>query len=160
MVGALISPFGSAGVHLRLTSLFANNPKLGSFMRSMLHVDGRDLTFTDEPDGWHKAVFDILALTFGDNGVTVDQIGRTHSIRAKGKTYDRIVNDGFTYNIIVPIKKPGAYQLRTALRDESSERIGSATQFIEVPDVKKNRLTLSGILMRGVPPQLLKKGAS
>ena len=160
MVGALVSPFGSAGVHLRLTSLFANNPKLGSFMRSMLHVDGRDLTFTDEPEGWHKAVFDILALTFGDNGVTVDQIGRTHSIRVKGKTYNRIVNDGFTYNIIVPIKKPGAYQLRTALRDESSERIGSATQFIEVPDVKKNRLTLSGILMRGIPPQLLQKGPS
>jgi VWFA-related protein len=55
---ALSSPFGSAGVHVRLTSLFGNEPKLGSLMRSMMHVDAADLTFADEPDDWHKAVFD------------------------------------------------------------------------------------------------------
>ena len=50
----------------------------------------------------------------------------------------------------VPIKKAGAYQLRAALRDESSQRLGSASQFIEVPDIKKNKLLLSGILLRGM----------
>src|SRR5262249_25623538 len=48
MVAALASPFGSTGVHLQLTSLFANDPKEGSFMRSFLHIDGHDLTFTDD----------------------------------------------------------------------------------------------------------------
>ncbi len=43
----LISPFGSADVPIRLTSLFANDAKAGSFMRSLLHVDGNALTFTD-----------------------------------------------------------------------------------------------------------------
>jgi VWFA-related protein len=157
MLGALTSPFGSAGVHLRLTSLFANNVKLGPMMRSLLHIKGRDLTFTDEPDGWHKAVFDVLAITFGDNGMVVDQIGRTQTIRAKGKAYDNVLNDGVVFNIIVPIKKAGAYQLRIALRDVPSQRVGSASQFIEVPDIKKKRLTLSGILVRGVSPQLFQK---
>jgi len=157
MISALVSPFGSAGVHLRLTSLFANDEKAGSIMRSFLHVNARDLTFTNEADGWHKAVFDIMAVTFGDNGNVVDEIGRMHTIQLKGKTYDRVLKDGFTYNITVPIKKPGAYQLRTALRDEVSERVGSASQFIEVPDIKKNRLTVSGILMRGVPYDVYKK---
>jgi hypothetical protein len=157
MVGALASPFGSAGVHLRLTSLFANDPKLGSFMRSMVHVKGSDLTFTQEADGWHKASFEILALTFGDNGVVVDQISRIHNMRVKGKTYDRVLNDGFTYNLTVPIKKAGAYQLRTALRDIPSERVGSASQFIEVPDIKKNRLTVSGIVVEGMPVQVYQK---
>ena len=159
LIGAITSPFGSAGVHVRLTSLFINDAKLGSVMRSMLHVKARDLTFTDEPDGWHQAVFDILAITFGDNGVVVDQISRTHTMRVKGKTYDRVLNTGFTYNLIVPVKKAGAYQLRTALRDAPSQRVGSSSQFIEVPDVKKNRLALSGILMSGMPPQLLQKNA-
>jgi VWFA-related protein len=150
MIGALTSPFGSAGVHVRLTSLFANDAKLGSIMRSMLHVNGRDLTFSDEPDGWHNAVFEILAVTFGDNGVVVDQIGRTHTIKLKGKTYERVLKSGFTYDIIVPIKKAGAYQLRTALRDVASARVGSASQFIEVPNIKKDRLTLSGLMVKGV----------
>lgn len=147
---ALTSPFGASGVHLRLTSLFANDPKAGSFMRSMLHIRGRDLTFTDEPDGWHKAVFDIVAVTFGDNGVVVDQLGRTHTIRVKGNTYERILKSGFTYNVTVPVKKAGAYQLRAVLRDVSSNRLGAANQFIEVPDIKKNRLTISGILASGM----------
>jgi len=159
LLSALASPFGSAGVHVRLTSLFANDAKLGSVMRSMLHVRASDLTFTDEPDGWHQAVFDILAITFGDNGVVVDQISRTHTMRVKGKTYERVLNAGFTYNITVPVKKAGAYQLRTALRDTHSQRVGSSSQFIEVPDVKKNRLALSGILMSGMPAQLSQKNA-
>ena len=78
-------------------------------------------------------------------------------MRVKGKSYERILNDGFTYNITVPVKKAGAYQLRTALRDVPTQRVGSASQFIEVPDMKKNRLALSGILMSGMPPQLAQK---
>jgi VWFA-related protein len=144
---ALFSPFGSAGVHVRLTALFGNYPQLGSLARAMLHVNAGDLTFTDEADGWHKASFDVVAVTFGDNGNIVDQTSRTHGLRVRGASYQSIMKDGFVYFITVPLKKPGAYQLRAALRDHGSERVGSASQFIEVPDVKKNRLGLSGIVL-------------
>lgn len=150
MIGALVSPFGSSGVHLQLTSLFGNDAKAGSIMRSMLHIDARDLTFADEPDGWHKSVFDIIAVTFGDNGVPVDQVSRTHTVRVRGETYKRVLRDGFVYVVTVPLKKPGAYQLRVALRDTDSDRLGSASQFIDVPDIKKNRLALSSIIVRGL----------
>jgi VWFA-related protein len=157
MVNALTSPFGSAGVNLRLTSLFVNDLKAGSVVRSMVHVQASDLTFTEEADGWHKAVFDILAVTFGDNGVVVDQAARTQTMRLRGDVYQRVLKDGFTYDVIVPIKKSGAYQFRMALRDAASNRIGSASQFIEVPDVKKNRLILSGLIMKGVPRETYEK---
>ena len=150
MVGALVSPFGASGVRLRLTSLFANDPKLGTVMRSFLHIDGRDLTFTKAEDDWETIVIDIMAITFGDNGVVVDELGRTQTIRLKGKVLEGVKKNGFTYNLIVPIKKPGAYQLRTSLRDNGSDRIGAATQFIEVPDIKKKRLLVSGILVKGM----------
>jgi VWFA-related protein len=152
MIGALISPFGSSGIHLQLTSFFSNVPEAGSLMRSMLHVEARDLTFTDEPDGWHKAGFDILAVTFGDNGVPVDQVSRTHTMRVRGETYKRILRKGFVYDVTVPLKKAGAYQLRVAIHDSGSERIGSAGQFVDVPDIKKNRLALSGIIVKGISP--------
>jgi hypothetical protein len=129
-------------------------------MRSIVHVNARDLTFTEQPDGWHQAVFDVLAITFGDNGVVLDQLARTQTLRFRGKTYENILKEGFTYNIIVPVKKPGAYQLRTALRDTGTERVGSASQFIEVPDLKKNRLALSGIMMKGMSFQSFNQGGS
>lgn len=146
---ALTSPFGATGVRIQLTSLFGNDAKAGSFMRSMLHIDARDLTFTDESNGMHKCVFDLLAIIFGDNGAAIEQNGRTYTIEMSDESYKRALRQGLVYNVIVPIKKPGAYQLRMALRDTSTERIGSASQFIEVPDVKKNRLTLSGVVLRG-----------
>ena len=156
VLAALTSPFGSADIHVRLTSLFANDAKVGSIMRSMLHVKASDLTFKEEADGWRTSTFDILAYTFGDNGIVVDRLGKQYSVKVKGKTYERIMKDGFTYYLTVPVKKPGAYQLRTALRDVASERVGSASQFIEVPDIKKNRLTLSGVVLNGVSPQIYK----
>jgi hypothetical protein len=52
------------------------------------------------------------------------------------------------------VRKPGAYQLRTAVRDANSERVGSASQFIQVPDVTKGHLTLSGIVLRSNPGQM------
>jgi VWFA-related protein len=149
MIGALVSPFGSSDVRLQLTSLFTNDAKTGSLMRSMLHIDARDLTFTDEPDGWHKSVFDILAVTFADNGVPIDQVSRTHTVRVRDQTYQRVLRDGFVYAVAVPVKKGGAYQLRVALRDTDSQRVGSASQFVEIPDLKKNRLELSGIAVNG-----------
>jgi VWFA-related protein len=160
ILNALVSPFGSAGVHLRLTSLFANDPKLGSFMRSLLHIAASDLSFKQDPDGWFRADFDIVAVTFGDNGNVVDQVGKTHTIRLRGETYKRVLRNGFVYFVTVPIKKAGAYQLRIALRDHGSERVGSASQFIEVPDVKKNRLTLSSVSISGIDPATLKTAQS
>ena len=144
---ALISPFGAAGIPIRLTSLFANNAETGSFMRSFLHVDGSALTFTDEPDDWHQAQFDVVAVTFGEDGNIVGEVSRVDRLRVRGEAYQRVLKAGFVYLVTVPIKKPGAYQLRVALRDQTSERVGSSSQFVDVPDMKKRRLELSGILL-------------
>jgi VWFA-related protein len=156
LIAALTSPFGASGVNVRLTSLFANDAKVGSLMRSFLYIKGSDLTFVEEPDGWHKTVFDVVAVTFGDNGIPLDQIQKTFTIRAKGKTYESAVRDGLNYNLLLPIKKPGAYQLRAAVRDMATSKVGSASQFVEVPDIKKNRLTLSGLLVNGMPLEVFK----
>ncbi|HEY5839632.1 MAG TPA: VWA domain-containing protein [Pyrinomonadaceae bacterium] len=146
---ALVSPFGATGVHLQLTSLFANDPKQGSLVRSILYIDPRDLTFTEEPDGKRKCVFDLMAITFGDNGVPIDQVGRTYTIVLRDDEFKRVMREGLVYYATVPIKKPGAYQLRVSLRDSSTERVGSASQFIEAPDIKRKRLVLSGLIIRG-----------
>ena len=145
---ALASPFGATGVHLQLTSLFANDASAGPIMRSLLYVDPHDLTFTEEA-GFHRTTMDVMAITFGDNGVPVDQIGRTYQIKLTNDDYNRIIKEGLVYYVTVPVKKPGAYQLRVSLRDSASERVGSASQFIDAPDIKKKRLALSGLVVRG-----------
>jgi VWFA-related protein len=157
LMAAITSPFSTGGLRLRLTSFFGNVESIGSYMRSMLHIDANDLTFTKEPDGTRKATIDVIAITFGDNGQIVDQIGQTHNLRLPEDVYAQALRGGFNYTITVPVKKAGAYQLRVALRDAPSERVGGASQFVEVPDIGKNRLTLSGIAVSGVDPAKLKQ---
>ena len=147
---ALASPFGATGVHLQLTSLFANDPSAGSIVRSLLYIDPGDLTFTEEA-GFHRTTIDVMAITFGDNGVPIEQIGRTYQLKLTEDDYKHIMRQGLVYNLTVPIKKPGAYQLRVSLRDSASDRVGSASQFIDAPDIKKKRLALSGLVVRGQP---------
>lgn len=153
MTAALSSPFGAGGVTLRLTCFFSNEAQLGSYVHSLLHIDANDLTFVKQPDGKHQATFDVLAYTFGDNGVPLDSLSRTYTMTVNNDAdLAKLRTDGFIYTITVPIKKAGAYQLRLALRDTATERTGAVSQFIETPDLKKDRLALSGLIVQaGLP---------
>ncbi len=157
IMSALSSPFSAGGISLRLNALFGSGAKQGSFVRSLLHVDAKDLKFTNEPNNTKKAVFDVLAVNFGDNGVPVDQISKTYTLTLKDSQYQNFLNEGFVYQFTFPIKKAGAYQMRVALRDHTSEQVGSASQFIEVPNLKKERLTLSGIVLENLSSEQFQK---
>ena len=149
LYGAIISPFFSGGVNVRLTSLFVNDAASGSFMRSLLHINAGDLVFTKQTDGSYVANIDVLAVTFGDAGQVIDSVDRTDAVRVEASGYEKVLRSGFDYIVNVSIAKPGAYQLRMAVRDASTEKVGSASQFIEVPDLSGGRLALSGLVLSG-----------
>jgi VWFA-related protein len=144
---ALQSPFGENQIHVRLTTLFAQSPTTGSFVDAMLFVDAKDLKFTDQPDGWHKAVIDVQAVTFGEDGQAVDSSSKSYTLQYKDAAYQNALKNGIVYNLQQPVKKPGAYQLRVALRDADTEQLGSASEFIEIPDVSKGKLVLSSVVL-------------
>jgi VWFA-related protein len=144
---ALSSPFATGDVRIRLTTLFAHNSKEGSSINAMLHFDANDLTFTAGPDGMRTAEIDIAAVTFDVDGHQIDGASKTWRFRLPEATYQELLKKGVVYSIRVPVKKSGAYQMRVVLRDGTSQHIGSATQFIEVPDVKSGKLALSGIML-------------
>jgi VWFA-related protein len=149
LTAAVTSPFTSGDIHLRLTSLFGNDLQTGYYVRSLLHIDARDLLFTDEPGDWKSTAIDVAAITFGDNGIIVDQSIQTYTMRLRSENLEQALRSGIVYTINLPLKKPGAYQLRTAVRDSNTELIGSANQYIEVPNIGKGRLALSSLALGG-----------
>jgi VWFA-related protein len=149
---ALTSPFSAGGIGLHLTPIWGNDPASGSQLRVLLHVATQDLTFSPQPDGSQVAVLDFLAVSFGSEGRVVDQFSDSQSINITKDAYQRMVDEGLVFILNVPTKKAGPVQVRVAVRDARSERIGSANQFIEVPDLTKNNLVLSGIYLSGAMP--------
>ncbi|MGI9034715.1 MAG: VWA domain-containing protein [Pyrinomonadaceae bacterium] len=154
---ALLSPFGATGINLDLYSVFYNDEKNQNFIRSFMRIDAKDLKFTPQADGKYKAAFDIIAMTFGDNGIPIDQTAKVYNIQLDENTYQEVLQKGLIYDVLLPVKKPGAYQFRIALRDEGSDKIGSASQFIEVPDINKKNLTLSNLIVKNFSPMEWKK---
>jgi len=152
LFAALTSPFKSGEIKLRMTAQFGYDQVRGPFTQSLVYIDAHDLTYQEKPDGSRQAVIDIMAFTFGDNGKVIDHNDRAYSIQVGAKEFQRALKEGLVYIVTLPAKKPGAYQLRIAVRDHATEKVGSANQFIDIPDVKKGRLALSGMTIRGVRP--------
>jgi VWFA-related protein len=147
LLAAVGSPFNTGELRVQMTCQFFQDPKGGAFINALLHIDARDLTFEETVNGWRKAAFEVAAFTFGDNGRPIDQSDRIYSVNMSDEDYKRTLKTGIFYRVNLPIKKPGAYQLRTAVRDHTSKKLGSANQFIEVPDAKQGRLALSGLIV-------------
>ena len=92
----------------------------------------------------------MLAASFGDNGQLIDQLGKSYTLTVKGETYNKILTDGFVYDFTFPVKKAGGYQYRVAIRDAGDGKIGSASQYVDVPDLKKNKVTASSIVLENM----------
>jgi VWFA-related protein len=149
LLRALTSPLSSGSIPLSLTPLFGNDAQTGSFVRALIHVDARALKFTEEPGGTRRASVEVLAVTLGESGKPLDQADGVETIRVAPADYEKLLTNGLRYTLKVPIKSPGAYQLRVAVLDEASEQVGSANELIEVPDLGDRRLALSGLVVSG-----------
>ena len=147
---ALSSPFAVSDINLSLNTIFKSDAKDLNSVSSFVYINAKDLKFSDEAENKKKAIFDILAVSYGTGGIPLDQLSKTYTLTLDNENYQRITKDGFVYYFTFPIKKPGAYQMRVAIRDHNGEKVGSASQFIEVPNVKNNHLTLSGIILENL----------
>ncbi|MBS1810956.1 MAG: VWA domain-containing protein [Acidobacteria bacterium] len=155
---ALYSPFGARDLSMQMTSFFFNSDKGGSFVRSLLHIDASKLNFTDAGNGEKSAKLEIVTFTFDENGRIIENRGHAFGLNFDEARYKAAMMQGFVYQHDTPITKPGAYQFRMVIRDATAEKLGAAGQFINVPDLTKNRLALSGLTLTGrlrpdQPPQ-------
>ena len=146
---ALMSPFAAQDINLDYTAFFANDKVAGSVIRSFLYLNANDLTFVTANDK-HETNIELHGVIFGDNGTVVDQTKHTSTISLVDEDYERVLREGIRIRFDMPAKRPGAYQLRVAARDVASSRIGSAGQFVGVPNLKNKQLAASGIVLRGV----------
>jgi len=149
LIAALQSPAGTDGIRLRLTSLFTNEPRSGSSMRSLLHLDARDLTFSQKDGGDWLANIDVVAVTMGIDGAMASEVTKNQTIRVSESKYQQFLQDGLIYEMDLPVKKAGGYELRIAVRDAETGKLGSAREFVEVPNLENNSLALSGLVVSG-----------
>jgi hypothetical protein len=133
---------------LHATNLPGYAPGRGMFVRTVLHVDARALTFSTDASGTRTATADLVGLVFNSDGAQVDSITTGFDVRLENAAAEHAIENGLVYTARVPIQKPGGYQLRFAVRDRRSGAIGSVGGFVNVPDVTGGAFAISGLVLR------------
>jgi len=140
---ALESPFQSSGLKMEIQSGFLNARRNIAAIRTTMVLDGRDLELTGPPI--HRAgVIHLIVRAFAVNGDQVPGgIDQTLRIDLAPDGYERALKYGLIYAALLPVAKPGPYQVRAACRDENTGKVGTAGEFVVVPKLKG--MALSGI---------------
>ncbi len=146
LAAALESPFRPSGVGMDIQSGFLNARKNDSFIRTAVILDGRDLAMSG-PSMHRTGVIHLMVRAFAVSGDQVrGGIDQTLRIDLNEEGYERALKYGLIYTALLPVDKPGPYQVRAAFCDESTGKMGAASDFVVVPKLKG--LALSGIVFQ------------
>jgi VWFA-related protein len=146
LASSLESPFGSSVVDLHLRSSFLSARNNEWLATVSLWVDAHDLTLAG-PVYNRSGIIHLLVRTFGVSGGVLDGgIDKMLRVSLNEEGYTRAMRYGLVYSTTLEIKKPGPYQVRAALLDQASGNIGTASQFLSVPNITKRNIALSGIV--------------
>lgn len=146
---AMMSPFAKNEIRLRMTGFHVEDPKAGPLVTALVHVDAKDLTFAKADDGRFHSMLEVLSVTFGAEGKIESQNAKQFDMSVGDETeLERVRKNGVVYTVYHPAKKPGGFQMRIGMRERGSGKLGTASQYVEIPNVKKAGLTLSSLLVQ------------
>lgn len=170
---ALLSPFRSGDIDVRLTASLGYDAQDGAYIQSLLHIlpTGVDFQEVEGRPDCRKADIEVLTspepLDF--DKVPTGRIDGNHARIQVCKNLDGILHDGIVVAVRNQIPVPGAYQMRAAVRNmEAGDQesigtkglirrggttpehvpIGSANQLIDVPDTRRQDMVLTGITLQ------------
>lgn len=135
-------PNGALPTMLSLTYL--NTPSNQTVLTSSIQIANRGLNYGT--DGKQPAAIKLAGVILNDKGKIASSFKNQLNVNpVNGRESDA---SGVIYNEHTPLA-PGIYQVRVAARDEKSGHVGSAMQFVVIPDLATRQLTTSSVLLGG-----------
>jgi VWFA-related protein len=146
---ALASLVPLAAIPVRLSADFVSAGRAGGQVVVSGHVDVSAVPF-ERVEGRRVATVEAVAVVYDEAGnVAANLQSERAAMQLTDTTYAQALQAGLDYRKVAALK-PGLYQVRLAVREEAAGKLGSASQWIEVPDLDKGKLTLSSLFfLRG-----------
>jgi VWFA-related protein len=142
---AMLSPLQYDELQVNLTSGYVYDPAGQYLLRAWVQLPGRQLAVLRDKDGESYVSLETYATTTGFDGLVRNSDRMNHHIPLTNQEILSIREHGLRFSVTIPAKDPGAYFVRLAVKDQGSSKIGSAYQYIEIPDLKKEGLSLSDL---------------
>ena len=142
LLAALASPHPHRSLPTSLSVGFVKNAASGLTLQASMQIERDAFNFTRSGAG-EKAEVDVI-------GAAIDDRGLIYSFKQVLTVLPHTVPEALETPVMWGQQltvKPGLYQVRVAVRDRQTGRSGSATQWIEVPAVDQNRLSMSSLFL-------------
>jgi VWFA-related protein len=152
IVRAAMSPLAKRDVDLAARLQYRFLPDSRAQLDINLLVNANQLTFKQDTDKNYLANFDIVGFMMNSMGKTEGGFSQTVTAKLSESDYKRALTTGISYTAHADLP-PGTYQLRGVVRDSETGKLGSVSQYLEVPDLTKKRLTASSVFLFGVSTQ-------
>jgi VWFA-related protein len=141
-IGAL---YAEKELPTRLVLSYIDTPENGSMMMASMKIEGSTLKM-EQTGGKASAIIDVMGAIIDAQGKQLGGFRERLTVVPAGSmpTSARLPDINYSYRSSL---KPGLYQVRVAARDNASGQIGSATEWIEIPDLSKQRLSMSSLIV-------------
>jgi VWFA-related protein len=150
---AILAPFADRGLPISSSLTWTMTGDNKQTMNVALQVSGSAITFENDKDK-RTAVVQVVGSVYDDQGKAGGGFSERLTVHAPTGETDSSATPDIVYNYPLTLP-PGLYQVRTAVRDEKSGKIGNARQWIEIPDLSTHKIVLSSLIvserMMGVP---------
>jgi VWFA-related protein len=109
-------------------------------------VETTTLPFARQRDR-HQATIETVAVVYDETGAVASTLPTERTtLDLTDADYEQVLKRGIPYQRVAELG-PGRYQVRLATREDSTGLLGSAWQWVEVPDLTPRRLTLSSLFL-------------
>ncbi|MGD9588903.1 MAG: VWA domain-containing protein [Pyrinomonadaceae bacterium] len=146
---AIASPFSEPGIDIRPTLLTGRTEKEGPYIRLLFHLSGSDLALVPDGTG-RKGSIDVVAVILDEKARVAAEFNRTYPIRVPAAGVATVERGGVSFVTDIPLKKAGIYSARIAVRNNTSKKLGSAGEVIEIPEAKSGEIRIGGLVATGL----------
>jgi VWFA-related protein len=142
----LASPMQQSGLTFTVQAAPFKNTQKEASVALAIEIDGNRMEFAKQPSGVFANKVELSLFSINDAGKAQRGTRSEVDLTLKPETVDRVRAGGIRLNSRLDLA-PGRYQVRVGARETLGGQTGSVFYDLEVPDFRKERLMLSGVLL-------------
>jgi VWFA-related protein len=141
---ALTEFYPRQAIPLQLSLIYLDVPSSGTVLTTSVQAFTEVLSYGAQ--GAEPARLTIEGVVLDDQGKPAASFRTGLKVNPPSEEGGRWRSSNVIYNHPSPLK-PGLYQVRVAARDERSQLLGAASEWVVVPDLSTRRLALSSLIV-------------
>jgi VWFA-related protein len=149
IIRAAMSPLAKREVDVSGAIQYRFVPDNRAMIDVDLRIDASKLDIKQGDDGKYETSLDVVGFVVNRLGKTEAGFSETLSAKLTPDEYKRTLTNGLGYTGRVELI-PGGYQLRVAVRESGTGRLGTLSRYLEVPDMSKKRFTASSVFLHAI----------